>query len=54
MGIWLENHKRNIRQSTYDGYKETICGQIMPYFQKLGVTLTDVQPIHIDTYYIFY
>ena len=51
MGIWLENHKRNIRKSTYEGYKGMIESQIIPYFEKKGIALIDLQPIHIDSYY---
>lgn len=53
MDIWLENHKRNIRQSTYEGYKEIVSGQIVPYFKRIGVSLVDLQPIHIDSYYTY-
>ena len=53
MGIWLENHKRNIRKSTYEGYKGTIDSRIKPYFESRGITLLDLKPIHIDSYYTY-
>ena len=53
MDIWLENHKKNIRQSTYEGYREVLDAHIIPYFKKTGVALIDIQPIHIDTYYTY-
>lgn len=53
MGIWLENHKRNIRKSTYEGYKGTIDSRIKPYFEGEGITLLDLKPIHIDSYYSY-
>ena len=53
MRIWLENHKRNIRKSTYEGYKGTIESRIKPYFESKGITLLDLKPIHIDSYYTF-
>ena len=34
MDIWLENHKKNIRQSTYEGYREVLDAHIIPYFKK--------------------
>ena len=33
MDIWLENHKKNIRQSTYEGYREVLDAHIIPYFK---------------------
>ena len=53
MDIWLENHKKNIRQSTYEGYREVLDAHIIPYFKKTGVALIDIQPIHIDSYYTY-
>lgn len=53
MATWLENHKRNIRESTYQNYKKILEKYIKPYFAKLGVTLSDVSPLIIDNYYTY-
>lgn len=49
----MKIHKKNIRQSTYEGYYETVNGQIVPYFEKKGIRLIDLQPFHIDCYYTY-
>lgn len=48
---WLENHKHNIRQSTYEGYKRTITKNIIPYFKEVKVTVEQVEPRHIKELY---
>ena len=53
MITWLENHRRNIRNSTYQDYKMRIESCIVPYFSKLGVTLTNLTPLMIDNYYTY-
>lgn len=48
---WLENHKHNIRQSTYEGYKRTISKNIVPYFKEINVTVEQLEPRHIRELY---
>ncbi len=49
--VWLENHKYNVRQSTYEGYKRVINRHIVPYFKELGVTVDQVESHHIKKLY---
>lgn len=51
MCLWLDQHKSNIRASTYLSYSTIINGQIVPYFQEKGTLLVDLNPIHISDYY---
>lgn len=53
MVTWLENHRRNIRNSTYQDYKMRIESCIVPYFSKLGVTVRNLTPLMIDNYYTY-
>lgn len=49
--FWLDNHKYNIRKSTYEGYRRTIKRHIIPYFKEIGVTVEQVEPHHIKKLY---
>lgn len=49
--IWLEQHKANIRASTYLSYSAIIKGQIVPYFQERGTLLVDLNQVDISDYY---
>lgn len=49
--FWLDNHKYNIRKSTYEGYRRTIKRHIIPYFKKISVTVEQVEPHHIRKLY---
>lgn len=48
---WLEGYKINIRQSTYESYKYVIESSVAPYFRKLGIKVTDLEPKHLRAYY---
>lgn len=50
---WLENYRYNVRQSTYEGYTNTIKKHIVPYFKGSGITLYELQPQHIQKYYTY-
>jgi integrase len=48
---WLEIVKPTIELTTYSSYCQIIKGHIYNYFKPLNVTLTDLSPTHIQTYY---
>lgn len=48
---WLETIKPTIEETTYAGYYRIIHGNIYSYFSKLGVTLQDLKPYHIQNFY---
>lgn len=48
---WLAEHKNNIRPSTYESYRLSVQGKIIPYFLKTGLT---VQELIIDDIEGFY
>lgn len=51
MLAWLEDYKPNIRQSTYESYINTIKNSIAPYFNNLKITVEELEPQHIRSYY---
>ncbi len=50
---WLEMIKSNIRPTTYGGYERIINKRIYSYFKNLNVTLTELKPIHIQSFYTY-
>lgn len=50
---WLKMIKPNIRPTTYGGYERIINKRIYPYFKNLNVTLTELKPIHIQSFYTY-
>lgn len=48
---WLENLKPDIRQTTYEGYWNTVYNHIVPYFEPTKLTVQDIEPMHIQDYY---
>ena len=51
MQQWLERVKMQIRLTTYSGYQDNVNGVIVPYFEPMGLKLTDVTPQHIQNFY---
>ena len=51
MGEWLKIIKASIKLNTYNGYKFHYDKHIKPYFDKLGVAVVDLTPMHIQNYY---
>lgn len=47
---WIEIAKPNLQISTYAAYKNKIK-YIAPYFNERGITLQDITPVDIQTYY---
>jgi len=51
MGEWLKVIKASVKLNTYNGYKFHYDKHIKPYFDKLGVAVVDLTPMHIQNYY---
>jgi integrase len=49
--IWLAQKKNEIRQNTYESYELFAKVHIKPYFKELGVSLKDIKPQQIHSYY---
>ena len=49
---WLEYVKQKVRGNTYTAYSTAANAHVIPYFKKLGVTLGELLPIHIEQYYM--
>lgn len=52
MMVWLDIAKSSIELTTYSSYFATVTKKIVPYFQKLGVTLGGLEARHIQTFYL--
>lgn len=48
---WLEKTKSSIAETTYDMYKNTITKVIAPYFQPLGIPLSELKAHHLQKFY---
>ena len=48
---WLEEHRANITQGSYEGYKIYYNKHLYPYYSSLAVKLFDLKPLHIQNYY---
>lgn len=51
MGEWLKVIKASVKTNTYNGYKFHYDKHIKPYFDKIGVAVADLTPMHIQDYY---
>ena len=51
MITWLETVKPTIQETTYAGYYRIIHGKVYNYFYKLGITLKELKPYHIQDFY---
>jgi hypothetical protein len=48
---WSEERRAVLADTTYWEYKKTIARQIAPHFSQLGVSLPELKPHHIQTFY---
>ena len=48
---WLEGAKNKIERSTYEGYMNYAYRHIVPYFEPLHLSIDEVTPKHIKSYY---
>ena len=50
---WLESHKVNVSQTTYEGYKLMIESRMIPFFREYGdLKVKDITGDEINDYYI--
>lgn len=50
--MWLENHKPNISESTYNGYRMMMESRMIPFFQPMHIRVKEVTGDEINDYYI--
>lgn len=50
---WLQQIKGTIADSTYSSYVKTVERVICPYFDDLKVSLADLKPYHIQSFYAY-
>lgn len=48
---WLESHKPNITESTYDGYRMMMESRMIPFFKPLHLKVKEVTDDEINEYY---
>ena len=51
MKQWLAKMQPQIRKTTYSGYHDSVNKIIVPYFEPLGLKLSEVTPKHIQDFY---
>lgn len=49
--VWLEQHRHEIRNSTYQSYEGAVKNILVPYFKKLNVSLQNLSSHHIQKLY---
>lgn len=48
---WLEIAKSKVKIATYSSYSRMCRSRVIPYFEKKKITLGELKPQHIQTYY---
>lgn len=51
LSSWLGIIKHNVEENTFAGYSLMVKNKIEPYFKSLDVSLADLKPIHIQSFY---
>ena len=51
MVSWLNSRQNEVAKSTFDSYTFIVRNNVVPYFREQRILLSDLKPIHIDTYY---
>ena len=49
--MWLESIRHTIEKSTFEVYSMDVKKHIAPYFEKLGLRLTELKVIHLQRFY---
>lgn len=52
MRHWLKIAQSTVKETTYASYRLNAENHIIPYFQRLGVTLEGLQARHIQSFYL--
>ena len=48
---WVNEHRPNITQTTYEGYVNYLDKHLYPYYSGLAIKIFDLRPLHIQNYY---
>lgn len=51
MQMWLRLIKNSVEENTYAGYEISVERRIGPYFRELGVALSSLNALHIESFY---
>lgn len=51
MLVWLESMKNSLKANTHHEYSKVVKRDIVPYFNDLKVTISELNNMHIQTYY---
>lgn len=52
MRLWLDYAKPTVVPTTFGGYQSTIEKKFIPYFERLNLTLQEVKPKHLQSFYL--
>ena len=52
MEAWLEIIESTVERTTFSSYTQMVLGKIVPYFRKTDITLEQLQPRHIQSFYV--
>ena len=52
MRLWLDYAKPTVAPTTFGGYQSTIEKKFIPYFERLNLTLQEVKPKHLQSFYL--
>lgn len=51
MKEWLDTIKHNVEENTFAGYSLMINNKIIPFFESLSITLAELKPVYIQSFY---
>ena len=51
MKEWLDVIQHNVEENTLAGYSLMVNNKIVPFFESLGITLAELKPLHIQSFY---
>ena len=52
MEAWLEIIRNTVEKTTFTSYTQMVQGKIVPYFRRTGITLGQLQAMHIQNFYM--
>lgn len=53
MRSWLADKKNAIELNTWESYETYVTKHVIPYFEKTSLTIQEVAPKHIKSYYAY-
>ena len=51
MEAWLRRSEKSLKPTTYYNYSNVVNNHIVPYFREQGISLSELLPQHIQSYY---